>query len=322
MVAIAAPALAKAAPWDLGVDGLRFSPEVVGGGTLGIVGFAAAVLMLRRGGRRPGKERTTPSSRTPDATELSERLARELRILSDALGRLAVSVNVPPDSSPAGPSEGPELLSGVAKQVARANALLRLKGQNSAGEEGWVERVEDSVSGLEGLAESAAAMEGLLATMGELSERIQLLAINTAIEAAKAGESGRGLARVADDVRVMARDSRHAAREIEHVMDKTARSARELRELVVSGAAVYRSALVFERRRQRQAGEAAHLLTRVGGDLETLRSMVATPPPGQDPAVRSSEPKLAGVLVELQGAANQLSALSERLNDCLRRPSG
>lgn len=299
----------------------------MGAGALGVLALGVVALMAGRGGRRRRRrERRAPPQTVfrsaPDALRLSDRLTRELGILAETLGRLAATG----EERHARRSEAPGVgrhLSEAAEQVAEASRMLAPKGESGADEGLWLSRVEEAVGGLDGLTEDASSLDRLLARLCELSDRTQLLAINAAIEATKAGESGRGLAHVADDVRLMARDSRHAARKLERVMAGTARSAREVRELIVSGAALYRSALVFERRKDKQAGEAARLLIRAGSELEKLKeSLGEGAQDGQATSTPASGPDLAGLLAELHGAARQLSVLSDRLNTLLRRPSG
>ncbi len=75
-----------------------------------------------------------------------------------------------------------------------------------------------SVEAVEGMSSRAEEISSILALIRGIAEQTNLLALNAAIEAARAGEQGRGFAVVADEVRGLADKTQSAIAETNEVI--------------------------------------------------------------------------------------------------------
>ncbi|MHB0975325.1 MAG: protoglobin domain-containing protein [Thiobacillus sp.] len=80
------------------------------------------------------------------------------------------------------------------------------------------EQMESIAGSIVRLSEQSQAIGEIIATVNDLAEQSNLLAVNAAIEAAKAGEQGKGFAVVAQEVKSLAEQSRQATGQVRAIL--------------------------------------------------------------------------------------------------------
>jgi methyl-accepting chemotaxis protein len=104
---------------------------------------------------------------------------------------------------------------------------------------GEINRVEAAVKqmaeSVEAFIKSSQSITSMTQQVRDIAEQTNLLALNAAIEAARAGEQGRGFAVVADEVRKLAEKSAHSASEIDIVTKALGDQSERVERSVQSG---------------------------------------------------------------------------------------
>lgn len=92
------------------------------------------------------------------------------------------------------------------------------------------EQIEATASRIQVLQDSSGSIGSVMEVINTIAEQTNLLALNAAIEAARAGEQGRGFAVVADEVRALAQKTQNSTEEIGQIVTQLQRAADEAHE--------------------------------------------------------------------------------------------
>jgi len=125
-----------------------------------------------------------------------------------------------------------DLAAKKAKEVAEAatrSMEVALEGNRSVEEsirgiEDAKQRMEALATRILGFSEQVQAIGEINATVNDIAEQSNLLAVNAAIEAAKAGEAGRGFAVVAAEVKALADQCRQATAQVRGILNEVQRA--------------------------------------------------------------------------------------------------
>ncbi len=145
--------------------------------------------------------------------------------------------------------------------------------------------VQQAAEVLHRVEEDSQKVGTVLDVIKDIAEQTNLLALNAAIEAARAGEQGRGFAVVADEVRTLAGRTQQSTEEIQKMIENLQSGTREAVDVMERG--------------QQMTGETVDQANKAGEALQAIAAAVAT---------------ITNMTTQVASAAEEQNAVAEEIN--------
>ncbi len=221
------------------------------------------------------------TSQTSQITEQQNRATEEVSFVVDEMVASVKNVSVNASSAAQAAREADQ-----AAKEGRTIVNDTVKSINALA--GEVERASEVIRKLEA---DTANVGSILDVIKGIAEQTNLLALNAAIEAARAGEQGRGFAVVADEVRTLASRTQDSTQEIQAVIEELQSAARSAVEVMSSSKERAQTSVS----QAAKTDESLQAITSKVESITAMNSQIASATDRQEQAAHSIKDNVVGI---------------------------
>jgi methyl-accepting chemotaxis protein len=200
-----------------------------------------------------------------------------------------------------------EITAAVRQSADNARQASQLAtGSRQSAEQGQ-EVVTNAISAMAEINDSSAKISDIISTINEIAFQTNLLAVNAAVEAARAGDEGRGFAVVASEVRSLAQRSAEAAKEIKSLIQDSLGKVEKGSELVNRSGATLQGIVGSVKRVTDIVGEIAAASSEQSTGVEQVNTAVTQ----MDQVTQSNSAQTEELSSTAQALAEQAARLTQ-----------
>ncbi len=265
-----------------------------------------------------GQSSQTLGSVSGDAFQQSQQQLQQMELVATAINEVTYAVQEVAKNAEHAASEVGDAENQAGQGQQNIEASLQQIDQLSA-------TISQAVGVIQSLADETTKIGSVLEVIGSIADQTNLLALNAAIEAARAGEQGRGFAVVADEVRLLAQRTQQSTAEIQTMIERLQKNSGAAVNVIMESNRA--SQLTVEQ--ASQAGESLGQIAQALRNLSGLNASIASATLQQSHVVEDINQNVtqaAGLAQQSTDAAEQtreagkhLGELAERLNGLLRQ---